>query len=149
MMLVAVTLAVPAAAADKSPTPKDWLRRAPDAVATSKGVEIPETDYYIVGLTHVWTAVSRLEATSVIELTPELAQFYTGHYYKPPARKKIFLVRGLFANETGRHFLALHGDSLLVSHGSLGHSFTPNFSPMIVHLDRPPKEVYISISGAQ
>jgi hypothetical protein len=148
-LLVAVSLAEVSPAEDKIPAPKDWLRDPPAALMKAKGIEVAETDYYEVGLTHVFTAVSWLGASSVKELKPDEAQFLTGHYYKAPAGKKIFLVRGLFANETGSHSLVLYGDSLVVSHVSLGHSSTPSFSPLIVHLDHAPTNLYVSISGAQ
>ena len=146
---LAIIVTGTAMAASDVPSPKDWLRTPPESLFASKGVVIAEQDYYVVGLTHVYTSVSWLGASSVKELTSEDARFLTGSYYKAVAGKKAYLVRGLFANETGRHFLSLYGDSLIVSHGSLGHSFTPNFSPIVVHLDHAPKEVYVSISGAQ
>lgn len=133
---------------NNTPSPKDWVKMPSEAVLAIPSKEIAESDFYIVGLTHVFTAVALLDKTSIKELTPEEAKDLTGHYYRQPIGKKAFLVRGLFANETGNHKLELHGDSLVVTHGSLGHSFEPHFSPIILLLEKPPKDIYVVIAGA-
>jgi ketopantoate hydroxymethyltransferase len=56
-------------------------------------------------------------------------------------------VRALFANYTGRHALFWRDGQLLVQHDSLGHSFKPQFSPLVVNLPAEQKEVFIHVGG--
>ncbi|MFD0894321.1 hypothetical protein KBB96_07585 [Luteolibacter ambystomatis] len=151
MMVLAVTIAgntLSLGADPNPPSPKDWLKNPPETLSTP-ATEVAETNFYVVGLTHVYTAVGWLGGNSSKELTPEQAKYLTGHYYRQDNGKKAFLVRGLFSNETGKHSLKLYGDSLVVRHDSLGRSDKPNFSPIIVQLEKAPKNVYVVISVAE
>jgi hypothetical protein len=132
------------------PRPRDWLRSPGDIVAFQQGArQLSETGFFEVRVTRLMTAVNRLKEKSAIPLTEELACYYAGPLYKGEDGKKAYLVRGLFANYTGSHSLFWRDGSLLIRHDSLGHSFEPQFSPLIVNLPAEPKEIFVCVRGAE
>jgi hypothetical protein len=140
-LLVPIFLAVAAATGGAAePRPRDWLRSPADTVVFQQSArQVGETSFLEVRITRLMTAVDELKEKSAIPLTEELARCYTGPLYKSEGGKKAYLVRGLFANETGNHRLFWRNGSLLIRHDSLGHSFDPQFSPLVVNLSAEPK----------
>jgi hypothetical protein len=114
------------------------------------GKKISNSDFFEVRVTRRMTAVDRLNKKKAIPLTEELAQFYVGPLFRNENKNmRPYLVRGLYANETGEHRLFWYNESLIIQHSSLGHSAEPEFSPLVVNLPSEPKDIYIIISVAE
>src|SRR6185369_6094341 len=128
------------------PKPKDWLSSHSHIEDFQKGAQqVSETSFFEVRVTRLWTAVDSLSDRQVLPLSEDLARYYAGPLYRSEDGKKPYLVRGLFANYTGSHTLYSRGSSLLITHSSLGHSFEPQFSPLVVNLPSEPKKVFIYV----
>ena len=110
--------------------------------------EIAKDRFYECNITKLGTALVRLKDKEFIELTDELAVYYAGHSYKPRDGSKAYLVRGAFANYTGKFSLFFKDGELLVQHMSLGRNTIPQFCPLIVRLPSSPKKILIHIGGA-
>ncbi len=136
---------VTANAEETIPQPRGWLNKP--KIAFEAKDQLSETSFAEVRVTRLMTAVSRLRNTSAIQLSDKMAQYYAGSMYKSEAGKRPYLVRGLFANYTGRHTLFFRDDTLLVLHESLGKEFDPMFCPLVVNLSSEPKKVAIVVGG--
>jgi hypothetical protein len=78
------------------------------------------------------------------------AAFFTGDHYTSSAGKSPYLIRAVYGHGgTGRYVLSQRDTSLLVQHGSLGHTTVRNNSALIVSLPFTPTEVYTEISIAE
>jgi hypothetical protein len=129
----------------------EWLRE-PDVedVQGEKYPDIPKTDIYEVSASKIDIALMELEQTSISKLSPELAIWYTGHYYTCPADKQPYLVRAVYGHAgTGAFSLKRLDDDLLVIHRSLGHSTIYQKSALVVNLDFEPDQVYIRATIAE
>ncbi len=134
----------------ESPKAEDWVTpsaKIPGGI-TQDDNKIAEERFYECKITKLGTALDRLKDKEFIELTDELAVYYAGHSYRPRDGTKAYLVRGAFANYTGRFTLFFKGGDLLIEHMSLGRNAVPQFCPLIVQLSTPPKKVIIHIGGA-
>jgi hypothetical protein len=127
------------------PAPKDWISEPKTSFAETQ--KLPETAFAEVRITRLMSAVDELKEKSVIPLTGEMARYYAGTAFKPGKGKKSFLVRGLFANYTGKFALFWKDGQLLVEHDSLGKHFNPQFCPLIVNLPAEPASIFVVVRG--
>jgi hypothetical protein len=129
----------------------EWLRE-PDLedVQNEQYTDIPKTDIYEVTASKADIAFIELEQTSISKLSPELAIWYTGHYYTSPAGKQPYLVRAVYGHAgTGAYSLKRLDDDLLIIHQSLGHSTIYQKSALVVNLDFEPDQIYIRVKIAE
>jgi len=129
----------------------EWLRE-PDLgdINNERYTDIPKTDIYEVTASKIDLALMELEQTSISKLSPELAIWYTGHYYTCPADKQPYLVRAVYGHAgTGVFSLKRHDDDLLIVHQSLGHSTIYQKSAFVVNLDYEPDQIYIRATIAE
>lgn len=108
-----------------------------------------QSDYAEVRVTRLQTAISRLQDKPFIELGPELVDFYADTRFRVSRGKKAYLVRSLYCNETGAYSLRYWKRRLSVTHFSLGSAFHPVPLPLVVLLDAPPAEVFVTYGGAR
>ena len=127
------------------PEPKVWISEPTTKFAEAQ--KLPETAFSEVRVTRLKTAVDRLKEKSAIPLTAEMAQYFAGAGFKPGKGRKAYLVRGLFANNTGDFSLFWKEGKLLVKHESLGKHFTPQFCPLVVDLPSEPTSVFVIVRG--
>jgi hypothetical protein len=132
-------------------TGEAWLNPAPDSIADSKWIAIDTTDIYeVVASKEIVAEIRDLEHKHFTLLTEDEAKYYTGHYYRCPKGKHPYLVRAVYGQGgTGSYKVSRLGNSLLVSHGSLGHSAACHTSALVVNLEFAPNEIYNKISIAE
>lgn len=150
LLLTVFFCAISALTFAASPKAEDWLTPSveiPNALAQNAS-EIAQDHFYECNITRLGTALDRLKDKDFIELTNELAVYYAGHSYEPRDGSKAYLVRGAFANYTGRFSLFFKDGDLLIQHMSLGRNAIPQFCPLIVQLSSRPEKVLIRIDGA-
>ena len=129
----------------------EWLRE-PDKknIQSEQIFDIPSTDIYEVTASKIDFALMDLEQTSIFKLSPELAMWYTGHYYTCSSDKQPYLVRAVYGHAgTGAYSLKRVSDDLLVIHQSLGHSTIYQKSALVVNLDFEPAQIYIRVNIAE
>jgi hypothetical protein len=129
----------------------EWLRE-PDLeeIHDEQYIDIPKTDIYEVSASKVDIAFRELEQTSISKLTPELAVWYTGHYYTCPADKQPYLVRAVYGHAgTGAFSLKRFDGNLLILHQSLGRSTIYQKTVLVVNLDYEPDQVFIRVKIAE
>lgn len=139
-------ISVTSYAGERFPQPNDWASK-PQPAFFEKGESLSVNSFAEVRVTRIMTAVDRLKNVGAILLTEEMALHYIGSIFKMEAGRKPYLVRGLFANYTGEHTLSIHGDTLVIRHGSLGSRFESMFCPLVVNLSAEPKKVINIITG--
>jgi len=127
----------------------EWLRE-PDSEDFQNKTDIPTTDVYEVTASKANIAFRELEQTSISQLSPELAIWYTGHYYTCPPDKQPYLVRAVYGHAgTGAFSLKRLEDDLLILHQSLGHSTIYQKTALVVNLDFEPNQVFIRVKIAE
>ena len=129
----------------------EWLRE-PDVedAQSEKYTDIPNTDIYEVTASKIDIAFRELEQISIVKLSPELAIWYTGHYYTCPADKQPYLVRAVYGHAgTGAFSLKRLEDDLLILHQSMGHSTIYQKTALVVNLDYEPDQVFIRVKIAE
>jgi hypothetical protein len=129
----------------------DWLRE-PDlgVIDNERYPVIPNNDIYEVTASKIDLAFMELEQRSISKLSPELATWYTGHYYTCPADKQPYLVRAVYGHAgTGAFSIKRLGNDLLIVHQSLGRSTIYQKSALVVNLDFEPDQVYIRATIAE
>ena len=129
----------------------EWLRE-PDLVDINNELytDITRTDIYEVIASKIDFAFMELEQTSISKVSPELATWYTGHYYTCPADKQPYLVRAVYGHAgTGAFSLKRIGNDLLIVHRSLGHSIIYQKTALVVNLDYEPDQIYIRVTIAE
>ena len=129
----------------------EWLRE-PNSEDVHGGdyPDIPITDIYEVIASKIDFAFMELEQNSISKLSPELAIWYTGHYYTCPPDKQPYLVRAVYGHAgTGAFSLKQFDDDLLIVHQSLGHSTIYRKSALVVNLDYEPDQIYIRVKIAE
>lgn len=129
----------------------EWLRELDaEDKQSEQYTDILQTDIYEVTASKVAFAFMELEQTSISKLSPELALWYTGHYYILPPDKQPYLVRAVYGHAgTGAFSLKRLDDGLLVLHQSMGHSTIYQKTALVVNLDYEPGQVYIRVSIAE
>ena len=129
----------------------EWLREPNvEVVQSEKYLDIPITDIYEVTASKIDIAFMELEQTSIFKLSPELAIWYTGHYYTCPADKQPYLVRAVYGHAgTGAFSLKQLDDDLLIVHQSLGHSTIYQKTALVVNLDYEPDQIFIRVRIAE
>lgn len=148
ILLVGLCALAPLASA--SPEARDWVTEqvaAPGWVNDEN--KLAEELYHECRVTRLGTAVDRLATVDFLELSEELATYYAGHSYTSRKGFTAYLVRAVFANDTGQFTLFYDDGNLLIRHRSLGNAFTPRHCPLIVQLPTPPKSVVIEVGGAK
>jgi len=104
--------------------------------------------YWETQMTKLPMAVGALSDSTIIELTPEMAEYYAGPHYKSQFGTRPYLVRAIFWNYTGAFSLQWHRCQLYVSHTSLGGVYGETKLPLVVNLRKPPVTVYTVTSSA-
>jgi len=129
----------------------EWLREPDSEDVQSENIfDIPKSDIYEVTASKVNLAFIELEQTDISKLSPELAIWYTGHYYTCPADKQPYLVRAVYGHAgTGAFSLKRLEDDLLIVHQSLGHSTIYQKTALVVNLDFEPDQVFIRVKIAE
>jgi len=126
---------------------KQWLSPPAETTAISaEGTELAKTLWHEVRLTRLFAAYYNLKDESALPLDEDAAAYYVGHAWQGPAGKKPFLVRGVYANDTGAFELFLKDGILLVKHSSLGSAGVPHICPLVVYLDEAPTKVLDEIN---
>jgi hypothetical protein len=129
----------------------EWLNE-PNFGGNQKeqSIDIPNSDVYEVTASKLDIAIMELQQTSVSKLSPELAVWYTGHYYNCPPGKNAYLVRAVYGHAgTGAFSLKQIDDSLLIIHQSLGRSIIYRKTALVVNLDYEPDQIYLRVSIAE
>jgi hypothetical protein len=129
----------------------EWLHE-PDSedLQSDNLLDIPTTDIYEVTASKVNFAFMELEQNSLVKLSPELAIWYTGHYYTSSPGKQPYLVRAVYGHAgTGAFSLKFFDDDLLILHQSLGHSTLYQKTALVVNLDYEPDQVFIRVKIAE
>ena len=148
--LLLLAIASTALAADSSDG-KAWLYPAPSTFSSASWKELPDSDIFEVVASKEYVAEVRdLVRSRFVPLTQEVARYFTGDYYRCPSGKRPFLVRAVFAHGgTGGYTLFRSGNTLLVSHASLGRTVVYNRSALVVNLAFTPTDVYTEVSVAE
>ena len=129
----------------------EWLREPElEDVQSEKYLEIPQTDIYEMTASKIGFAFMELEQTGIFKLSPELAVWYTGHYYTCPPGKQPYLVRAVYGHAgTGAFSLKRLEDDLLILHQSMGHSTIYQKTALVVNLDYEPVQIFIRVKIAE
>lgn len=129
----------------------EWLREPNvEDVQSEKYLDIPITDIYEVTASKIDIAFMELKQKSISKLSPELAIWYTGHYYTCPAGKQPYLVRAVYGHAgTGAFSLRQLDDDLLIIHRSLGRSTIYQKTALIVNLGYEPDQIFIRVKIAE
>ena len=125
------------------PQPTQWLCTSADSARIREGgSEIAQSVWHEVATTRRDAAVVNLRTQESLPLSDQQAAWYVGHEWHPGTVGNAYLVRGIFANATGRHRLFLSANGLLIQHSSLGpKDSTAQFSPLVVTLPFAPLRV--------
>jgi hypothetical protein len=127
-----------------------WFHPNPESESEwPETAALKESEYAEVRVTALHTAISRLESTPFMELEPDVLKFYAPTSFRVPQGKKAFLVRSLYSNETGGYSLYYWKGNLSIAHFSLGSSFNANPLPLVVLLNSPPVELFVTYGGAR
>lgn len=96
-------------------------------------------------------AEKRLSKTSFMRLAFLNAQYYLGKSYtKPKDGTTPYLVRALYGNgSTGDFTFQWCNEDILISHLSLGKKWETNRSALILHLEKEPRNIYITVDMAE
>ncbi len=151
LVLLLVLLILGACSDSTTQEGAEWLRE-PDSEGSGSEqyTDIPMTDIYEVTASKVALAFTELEQASIVQLSPQSASWYTGHYYTCPPDKQAYLVRAVYAHAgTGAFNLKRLEDDLLIIHQSLGHSTIYQKSALVVNLDYTPEQLFIRVTIAE
>lgn len=92
-------------------------------------------------------AKQKLQNLSIVEVTENLASWYSGRKIQNSGEARFYLVRAVFGHGGTGGFSVFNCDgNLLISHHSLGNRQEPKESALIVKLTSPPKNVYVKFS---
>jgi hypothetical protein len=128
-------------------SPQDWLLE-PRRTFREKDA-LPESDFVEVRVTRLVAAMDSLKDKAAIPLTQEDVRYFAGSAFKSKAGNRPYLVRGLFANNTGEFSVFWSNGELLVQHDSLGHHSTPEFCPLVISLPSEPAHVFVVVNVAE
>jgi hypothetical protein len=97
------------------------------------------------------TAISILRSAAIYPLSGVETAALTGGQAVVPPETHPYLVRAVAKNENSGAFEArVCGQTLWISHGSLGHVVPPSTrTPLVVFLGDPPTSLFVSWSMAQ
>ncbi len=130
------------------PAGQDSWYREPEEISYIEFYEHPlsREAFAAVAESEQERAQARLKESAFVEIAEAEAREWAGAALPIQAEKRFFLVRGLFYNrDTGEFALYRRAGKLLVHHTSLGHGIFPmQRRALVVQLDRPPREVYVS-----
>ena len=135
----------------RQPNNHPWFHPNPDRTwKWPDSAAVNESDYAEVRVTQLHNAIYHLQDKPFIELDPDLVDAYADPRFRVRRGKKAYLVRSLYSNgATGGYSLQYWKRKLSVSHYSLGSFFQPNSLPLVVLLDSPPSEVFVTYGGAR
>ena len=149
--LLLFTLALAACTDSTGQEGKEWINDPGyEWLQNKQATDIPPADIYEVTASKAAFALMELEETSLVELPPQRAAWFTGDYYARPPDKQAYLVRAVYGHAgTGRFQLERIGDDLLIHHQSLGHSTIYQKTALVVNLDFEPEQIFIRVSIAE
>ena len=120
-----------------------------EARGVTKTEAIPEKDFFEISASRRDAAESMLESQEFVQKWQDDIKYFGQKNFQCESPKQPYLIRALYSNGTGGKFLLKKiGDSVLVSHVSLGRSSSTQKTALIVCLDFQPKEIFNQISGA-
>jgi hypothetical protein len=92
-----------------------------------------------------------LQDVSIVALSGEQAAGFVGGSLPDAEGTEPYLVRALLLNRgTGNFSVYLMDQGIWIRHGSLGRSAVPmTRQPLVLQLEQPPQEVYVSVSMAE
>lgn len=126
-----------------------WLEPFASSLGNpSQWISVPRTEFFEVPGSKVAWAKERLASVSVSELTEAELASIAERGFKCGGTSKAILVRAMFENRTGQFSLYWAGETLVVSHASLGPARTPSESALVACLSKLPPEVVSRLAGA-
>lgn len=126
---------------------RDWIRLPIREKAADDWKALPDVDIYEVVLSKSEVAIGRLSKEQYISIEKNVAQYFSGKYFKHLPNKKSYLVRAVYGHGgTGSYTVSRHGNDLLIEHSSLGHEVMYHKSALLLNLDFTPQEIYIVCS---
>jgi hypothetical protein len=125
-----------------------WIRIPPsNANQTNEDAGLIQEVFEVVASKASAATTADLGKSAIVSLTPGRAKYFTGEYYRCSAGKKPYLVRAVYGfGGSGAYRVRRVGQSLVVTHESIGEEATYSKSALIVNLDFEPKEVYVVAS---
>lgn len=125
-----------------------WHRPLPEGVSTLGWEVLDDGFVRPVSPERQPGARKRLEAASFVELSREDAKALAAPPAGDVSGRRPFLVRGVVLNEgTGGFWVTRKGGRMSVHHGCLGRRPVPmERRAVVVYLERPPDEVYVTCS---
>ena len=125
-----------------------WLRIPPSHTQkTSEDAELVQEVFEVVASKVSAATAGELGKYSIASLTVGRAKYFTGQYYHCSAGKKPYLVRAVYGSGgTGVYRVRQIGQSLVITHESIGEEAIYTKSALVVNLDFEPKEVYVVAS---
>ncbi len=120
-------------------------------MADDRWQDVEPARIHEVRASNLAAAAKLLDTASWIELNPETARDLTGQPLPDSPPTKFYLVRAVYLNRgTGKFYIRTTNGYLWVAHGCLGARPVPmKRQPLVVQLEHPPKDVYVSCSMAQ
>lgn len=129
-------------------TEKDWSR-VPNGEQSNVSERLPHLAFTQVLPSEELGAVSLLEKSALIEISPSEARQFVGEALGK-GEGKIYLVRGLYYHhQTGAFRITGDGTRLFVHHGSLGREAPIHKTAIAVRLRVAPSDIYVWASLAE
>jgi hypothetical protein len=96
-------------------------------------------------------AEALLEKVAILELKDAQATAFTGEPLPQVPGTRAYLVRGVYLSEgTGSFSATVYDGQLVVFHGSLGSGgYTMKRQALVIQLEQPPDEVFVTCSMAK
>lgn len=130
-----------------------WVTPPPSNWAKGKMLkEVAEESIWEIVHTKVGYAMVLLASSGAVEVSADQAELLTGRILTPAKGMLLVLVRCQFGNGgTGKYFVSLtpEGESILVSHVSLGEPGKLTPSAVLIQTRRVPTTVFASTSFAR
>ena len=124
-----------------------WATAVPDFV---HGSDVPKECIHVVDSEHELIGLKMLDTIPIILLSRKQAEGF-GDRLDSNIKRKPYLVRTVVGNRgTGGYFASVHIDSLVITHGSLGHHAVPmGRSCIVIDLKQEPRYLFINASVAE
>ena len=121
-----------------------WFNPPPIAIDFNTGNEVSDSLVITVLPTAIESAESLLSNATFVELNAIKASEFAGRQIFASAQNRIYLLRSVYLGSPVKGFtVQISRDTLLVSHGSLGHEAVPmKRHALIVLLNRSPRAVF-------
>jgi len=130
---------------------KAWLNPPGQAIDLNERQVLEDNLFFEVVASRLPVAVhGDLQDVAAVALDTGRARFFTGPYFYCPRGLRPFLLRAVYGfGGTGRFDVSRIGKSVLIEHGSLGHSNPYNKSALVACLRDAPKAVYHIVSVSE